>query len=83
MYYVRKFKDISDFYKWKYRCIACLKQKVNCPQCNVLVTEYNLYRHIREVHHDKINVQCLNCHKTYNKRYFIDYKCVINNYQIV
>ena len=70
-------KSISDWYKRKYKCKSCLKQKITCPQCNVLVTEYNLSRHIKEVHHDKINVQCLTCHKTYNKKYFIDHKCVI------
>ena len=57
-----KFKSISDFYKGKYKCKSCLKQKVTCPQYNVSVTDFNLARHIREVHHDKINVQCLTYH---------------------
>ena len=70
-----KMKPLSDYYKGKYRCKDCLKQKVKCPQCDILLTTIHLKRHITDVHNEKVKVQCMKCNKSYNRRYFISHIC--------
>ena len=77
-----QFKDISSFHKGKYRCKTCLSKKVNCPECNTTLNHNTINRHVREVHQEKVNVKCLKCDKTYNKRYFINHKCILKSYEV-
>ena len=74
-----KIKSLSDYYKGKYRCIDCLKEKVKCPQCNISLTSSKLLRHVKEVHQEKIKHHCLKCNKYYCERYFKSHRCKDNN----
>ena len=78
-----QFKSISKFHKGKYRCKDCLKAKVICPQCNISISKDCLLRHTKEVHEEKVTLKCLKCDKLYNKRYFINHKCIPKTYEIV